>query len=289
MIVAYAAALTVILSVAIYGFDYYTLGAAERPYSPKHILLKPSGAIGIKLGLIGLGMFFVIFLYPLRKRWKWLSQQGNTKHWMDFHVLLGIAAPFVIALHASFKFRGFAGMAFWIMTAVALSGVVGRYLYAQVPRRVTAAEVSLKESHELQETYTTELSSQYLLRKSELQALFRVPTASEVAQMPMASALGCMVWLDLTRPFAVARLRRKTLTAWQTFLTLGGLFRTGNIELEKAVEIARTQAWLAKRLAFLSRAEKLFHLWHVVHKPFSYSFAVLAIVHIGVVWMLGYL
>ena len=63
-------------------------------------------------------MFLAIFLYPLRKVWAWLRGKGAPKHWLDFHVLLGLAAPFVIAFHSSFKFRGFAGIAFWIMVAV---------------------------------------------------------------------------------------------------------------------------------------------------------------------------
>jgi type IV secretory pathway VirB2 component (pilin) len=33
----------------------------------------------------------------------------------------------------------------------------------------------------------------------------------------------------------------------------------------------------------------VFHLWHVVHKPFSYTFAVLAMIHIGLVMMMGYM
>ena len=36
-----------------------------------------------------------------------------------------------------------------------------------------------------------------------------------------------------------------------------------------------------KRVLFLSRSQKVFHLWHVVHKPFSYAFAVLALLHIS--------
>jgi hypothetical protein len=39
----------------------------------------------------------------------------------------------------------------------------------------------------------------------------------------------------------------------------------------------------------LSHAQRVFQLWHVVHKPFSYAFAVLALVHIAVVMMLGFL
>ena len=101
-------------------------------------MLRPSGPIGVNLGLFGVLMFFVIYLYPLRKRWGWLGRQGNARHWLDFHVVLGTAAPLVIALHSSFKFGGIAGMAFWIMVAVSLSGVIGRYLYGQIPRRARA-------------------------------------------------------------------------------------------------------------------------------------------------------
>ena len=286
---AYAAAIALIAALAIYGADYYTLDVAQRPFSEKYAQLRPAGSIGIKLGLLGLGMFLVIFLYPLRKRWMWLSRQGSTRHWMDFHVLLGLAAPFVIAFHASFKFRGFAGMAFWIMTAVALSGVIGRYLYGQIPRRVTAAELTLKEIREQQERYAAELSAQSMVRRSDLEKLLRMPTEAQVARMPVVFALVYMIWLDCLRPWRIARLRRGAMSGSQILLSLGGLLRTNNYKVEKIVDTAREQASLAKRLVFLSRAQQVFHLWHVVHKPFSYSFAILALIHIGVVWMLGYL
>lgn len=289
LVAGYATALTLIASLAIYGYDYYILDAAQRPYSPKHMLLKPGGRIGINLGLLGLAMFCTIFLYALRKRWPWLSRLGSSKRWLDFHVLLGLSAPFVIAFHSSFKFRGFAGMAFWIMTAVALSGVVGRYLYAQIPRRVSAAELTLKDLRDLQERHTSELANQRLIWKSDLEALFRGPTEAEIARMPIVAVLGYMILLDIARPFRIARLRRRTLMPLATVLCLGGLLRTGNVDLENAVAVAREQASLAKRMAFLSRAQQVFHLWHVVHKPFSYSFAVLALVHISVVWLLGFI
>ena len=53
---------TLIVALTVYGFDYYTQGTADRPFSPKHVALKPSGVIGIKLGFLGLAMFLVIFL-----------------------------------------------------------------------------------------------------------------------------------------------------------------------------------------------------------------------------------
>jgi len=62
-------------------------------------------------------MFLIIFPVPPRKHWGWLMKKGIPGIGWTTHVILGIAAPFVIAFHSSFKFRGFAGMAFWIMFA----------------------------------------------------------------------------------------------------------------------------------------------------------------------------
>ena len=285
----YLAAITLLAGLAYYGRDYYWLDAAQRPFSAKHAELKPSGSIGIKLGLTGLCLFVAIFLYPLRKRWPWLASKGSTRHWMDFHILFGLSAPFLIALHSSFKFRGFAGMAFWLMVAVSTSGVVGRYLYGQIPRRVNAAELSLKESHDLRQQLVNDLGNQKWFTPRDLETVFHLPDATTVSRLPMLVSLGYMVALDVARPFRVARLRGRALSGTQIFLTLGGLLASGNSELERVIRLAREQASLSKRLLFLARAQQVFHLWHVVHKPFSYSFAVLALLHIGVVFMLGYM
>jgi len=279
---------TLLVALTVYGFDYYTLGTADRPFSPKHVALKPSGLIGIKLGFLGLAMFLVIFLYPLRKAWPWLMKKGNSRHWLDYHVILGISAPFVIAFHASFKFRGFAGMAFWIMFAVSVSGIIGRYLYGQIPRNLKAAELTRKELQELHQKFAGALTAQRLISERDLRALLSMPSPERVASLWMVTALVYMLALDIARVFRVARLRRHALGFGGTVMTLGGFLRTGNRQLEKAIVAAREDAALTKRILFLKRAEQVFHLWHVVHKPFSYTFALLAMIHIGVVFWMGY-
>ena len=285
----YFVAFGLLAAIAWYGRDYYWLNVAERPFSDKHSALRPSGSIGLKLGLAGLGLFVAIFLYPLRKRWQWLGSIGSTRHWMDFHILFGLTAPFLIALHSSFKFRGFAGMAFWIMVAVSASGVIGRYLYGQIPRRVNAAELSLKESHDLRQQLIDELAGQHWFTAQDLESVFHLPDTTTVSRLPVVVSLVYMVVLDIVRPFRIARLRARVLKPTALFWTIGGLFATDNVELERVIRLAREQAALSKRLLFLARAQQVFHLWHVVHKPFSYSFAVLALIHIGVVFMLGYM
>jgi hypothetical protein len=284
----YAVSIALILGLSIYGFNYYTLSAADRPFSPKHVLLRPSGPIGLKLGFLGFLIFMGIFLYPLRKAWPWLGQQGSARHWLDIHVMLGITAPFIIAFHSSFKFRGFAGIAFWIMVAVSLSGIIGRYLYSQIPRSLNAAELSMRELQEVQEKLAHQLAQQDLLPQADLRSLLKLPSQERVDRMFTPFALVYMVVLDALRAFRIAKLRRHSLGFGEQIATFAGFLKTRNHDLEKAVAMAREEASMAKRVLFLKRSQQVFHLWHVVHKPFSYTFALLAIIHIAVVMMMGY-
>jgi hypothetical protein len=286
---AYVLAIAFIVAIAANGYRYYLLPLSERPFSPQHAALRPSGSVGLKLGIIGVCCFCVIFLYPLRKKCGWLQRQGSSRHWLDFHVVLGLSAPFIIAFHASFKFQGFAGMAFWIMLSVSLSGVVGRYLYSQIPRRVNSTEITLKELKDEQELLVQTLASQRLVLKSHLDRLFRLPSEHQIARWPTVFCLAYMMALDLARPFHVARLRIRCLFFGQVLTTAFGFMHSGNHELESVIALAREQASLSKRLLFLSRTQKVFHLWHVVHRPFSYTFVVLVVIHIAVVYMLGYI
>lgn len=284
----YVLAIVSNLAIFIYGFDYYKLSAVDRPFSPKHHMFRPSGPIGLYLGFIGVALFIGIFLYPIRKHWAWLGQIGKTRHWLDIHVLMGLTAPFIIAFHSTFKFKGIAGLAFWIMFAVSASGVVGRYLYAQIPRRVTTVELSMKELQELQESLSQELASQRLLPAAQLSDLLRMPNANTVNRLPIFIALPYMIILDVVRAFGVARLRRHAISTGEYFTTFFGFFKTTHRDLERAIHAAAEEAALSKRLLFLSRSQKVFHLWHVIHKPFSYAFAVLAMLHIGLQFVLGY-
>jgi hypothetical protein len=281
-------ALAVVLVIAGYGYNYYSLSAELRPFSPKHEILRPSGSIGIKLGMLGVFLFFLIYLYPLRKRWGWLGRQGNSRHWLDFHVVLGTTAPIIIAFHSSFKFGNIAGMAFYSMLAVTLSGFVGRYLYSQIPRSLNAAELSMKEMEEREEALRKELAQHKLAFGKRMEALYNLPTQEDVAGTPMLVALLWMMLIDFKRPVQVSLVRLQGAGFSRWLLAFCGLRQTSDRKLEHAIGVARQQAALSKRILFLTRTQQVFHLWHVVHRPFSYAFAILAVLHIGIALFMGY-
>jgi hypothetical protein len=286
--IAYWIATGLTLIQLAYGLNYYILSQAERALSPKHALLKPSGMIGLHLGMVAFGMFLIVYLYAVRKIWPWLGRQGSARHWLDFHVLLGIMAPVLVTFHSAFKFSGLAGVAFWLMVIVAFSGIVGRYIYSQIPRSLSFAEVSLKEANEQSGKLAEQLKGLGILSPREVDSLVRLPNLQQSESMSMLSALWKMMVFDMEFPIRIMRLRQKMLWSHRKTMSLVGLRRTQNAKLEAAIATAREQVVLAKKILFLSKTHQMLHLWHLIHRPFSYSFALLASIHVILMLMLGY-
>jgi len=287
--IAIASSLLLIGTIGTYGASYWLLPLDQRPYSDKYELLRPSGTIGLKLGVLGTVLFFIIFLYAFRKIIPWLGRLGSATHWMDFHVVAGLTAPVLIAFHASFKFQGIAGFAFWIMVAVAVSGVIGRYLYAHIPRSLNATELSLNELQASERDLSDALIDQSIYSPEQLSRVLYVPSAEHIRKIGPLLALGSMIALDVGLPFQIAGLRRAHSGFWGNLRSAGGLFSTGNGTVEEVVRLVRQKLSLSRRVVFLHQTQRVFHLWHVIHRPFSYAFAVLAILHIVVATGFGFM
>ena len=285
---ALAAAVVLVGGLGWYGWDYYMLDLAQRVEHPLHRVLRPSGTIGLRLGMFGVLLFMVIFIYPLRKRWRWLGAMGKTKHWLDFHSIVGVTAPIIITYHAAFKMGGLAGWAYWVMIGAALSGFVGRYIYTMIPRSLHATELAVGELDTENARLSEDLSRQDKFEPGQLAALLEVPSPQDVRRMPLLAVLWTLLLLDLKRPMLVSALRRRALGPGARLLTLGGILASGNRDLESVISNARRQARLRTKIAFLDRVRQMFYLWHVVHRPFSVSFVILVVVHIGVVVTMGY-
>jgi len=131
--------------VLVYGAPYYRLPMAERVRDPLHAWLRPSGYIGQSAGIVALAIFAFLWLYPLRKRYRWLAWTGSVARWLDVHVSAALLLPILVAVHAAWRFGGLIGLGFWAMMLVWTSGLVGRYLYARIPRSRNGVELSRDE------------------------------------------------------------------------------------------------------------------------------------------------
>jgi len=166
--------LLIIISIIVLtyiGFSYYNKPIEERFFDPNYALLKPSGLIGHGLGIIGSIMIVVgLFSYMIRKRFKVFARFGVLKYWLEFHIFLSTLGSVFVVYHTTFKFGGIVSVGFWSMAIVWISGVVGRYIYIQIPRSIEGRELTLKEIQEYKSDLDSELMNKYQIDISEIKS-----------------------------------------------------------------------------------------------------------------------
>jgi len=132
------------------GLAYYKLSLEDRVYHPDHKILKPSGILGHGMGIIGTLLIIIgVSSYWARKRFRSLSRMGQLKYWLEFHIFLCTLGPILVLFHTAYKFGGLVAISFWSMVAVFLSGIIGRFIYIQIPRSIEGRELSLNEVREM--------------------------------------------------------------------------------------------------------------------------------------------
>ncbi len=108
---------------------------------------KSRGLLGHGIGILGFVLMLMTeTLYSLRKRSR-QARWGRTANWLRFHIVTGLVGPYMVLLHAAWRYNGLAGLVTLMTIIVVISGFVGRYIYTRVPRN---ADGLMLEAGELQ-------------------------------------------------------------------------------------------------------------------------------------------
>jgi len=134
------------LAWALVHADYYTLPSDARPVHEKHLDLRPGQGLGLALGICACALILFNLLYLARREKKFGVTFGSLRAWMSVHVATGILALLSATLHAGMDVRDtVGGHALWALVALVLTGAVGRYFYAYVPRATNGRELDVDE------------------------------------------------------------------------------------------------------------------------------------------------
>ena len=76
---AFCTTVALVLLVGFDGWEYYRAPLGSRGYLPQHALLRPSGAVGLTLGVAGVVSMLCTLPYAVRKRWRRLSGLGTVR------------------------------------------------------------------------------------------------------------------------------------------------------------------------------------------------------------------
>ncbi len=262
----------------ILGLEYYTTPLEERFFNPLHNELKPSGFIGHGLGILGsLMMLTGVSSYMLRKRIKKLHRIGVLKHWLEFHIFLCSVGPLLVLYHTAFKFGGIVAVSFWSMVAVVASGVIGRFIYIQIPRTIQGRELSLNEIMQENQSYSNQLRQKYNLSEKLI---------SEIENLSHAEVDNKMKFSQLV-PFYFREIftKKKQLKVVREKLHNEKL-STENIK--SIISISTKKITAARKITMLRLMQRLFKYWHVAHLPFAIIMLIIMLVHVGVAIAFGY-
>ena len=262
--------------LGILGSDYYTTELNERFFHAQNDLLKPSGSIGHGIGIAG-SMFMLIgvFGYMARKRFRSLSRLGVLKHWLEFHIFLCSLGPILVLYHTAFKFGGLVAFSFWSMVAVVISGIIGRFIYLQIPRSIEGRALSLNELTLKKANFNLKLQAEFQLDDEFLDFL-NVNTLSD-EELYAGTFLSRMV--------KRLKIEREQLKSIKSELKKRNISRRNFKKIEAYV---KAEIVLGRRIAWLSTMQNYLRYWHVLHLPFALIMLVIMIVHVIVAVLFGY-
>lgn len=271
-------------AINLAGLPYYMLPAAERVRSALHPWLKPTGYVGQTAGFLSFAMFLYMWLYPMRKKFRWLDFTGTLAGWLDVHVAAGILIPFLAAIHAAWHFTGLIGLGYGAMMVVCLSGIVGRYLYVRIPRSRSGLELSIEEANAQRQALLQRIVAATGLGEGMVDKLLSADPLPYQGLGPARTVVR-MLLDDFSRARSARRLRRH----WKG--VSGARTAADRAVFSEVLRLARRQMALSQQVRMLDATHRVFRYWHVAHRPFAITALVGVVLHVvtavalGVTWI----
>jgi len=262
----------------IYGYSYYLTSNEERFFHELHKFLKPSGLIGHGLGIIGsLMMIIGVSSYMIRKRVRKFFRLGFLKYWLEVHIFLCSVGPILVLYHTTFKFGGIVAVSFWSMIAVVVSGVIGRFIYIQIPRSIQGQEYSLDELKSLDQDYTNRLKAEFGLDDILITKLEYFNKIQIHKRTNFFSIGGLIIKDHYMNKKLIKEFKRELISR-----------KIESSKVKAIIKLCNSKLILSRKISLLHSVHKIFKYWHIIHLPFAIIMLIIMLVHVTVAVTFGY-
>jgi hypothetical protein len=248
--------------------------------------LNAGVGVGLALGVLALACMLAQLLYPLRKRFHALAFLGPVKHWFRSHMIIGTLGPLAALYHCNFMPGSVnSRVALYSALVVAGSGFIGRYIYSKIHqglygRRTTLQEllarvVAAKPSDPRIATFVPDLSR-------------RLAEFDQAVLRPPASLLSCTVlplrlaWITRAERWKLMRFVRRRLLVESVCSPVIAQHRKGFEKITRHYVATHLRA--VRRVAEFVAYQRLFALWHVLHRPFFVILLIALAIHVYAVY-----
>ncbi len=219
-------------------------------------------------------MLIGVLGYMARKRIRMFSRLGALKYWLEFHIFLCTLGPIMVLFHTTFKFGGIVSVSFWSMIGVVASGVVGRFIYLQIPHTIEGREMSRNELSGMKVNFYAELKKEYGIDSEILDWLNRL--LLDQSTLHKGNFFMRIFSRFMYERKVVKRLKRKLKTQNISRRNIGKISR-----------IVKAEMILTRWIAWLSTMQDYLRYWHVAHLPFALIMLAIMIVHVIVAVLFG--
>lgn len=267
-----ALALTLLASAWVFLFrGYYGLDAPERPGAEQHEWLRPNGMVGLTLGIGAVFLVLVNLSYLLRRSARMEFLPGSLQGWMTVHVATGIGALLFALIHSAMAPHAtIAGHALLAMAVLVLSGAVGRYFYAFVPRAANGRELALDEV----QAELAGLSGDWDRQRPSFAQHVRDELQRLVAD-------GRWTGSFFGRLLALARSQRRLNASLATLRAEGEREGLAEDQLDALIDLARRAQRTALMAAHYEDLRTLIASWRWIHRWVALALVLLVALHIA--------
>ncbi len=234
------------------------------------------------LGVSGATLMGLLLLYPVRKalaKGRWLGRIGG---WFHIHIVFGIFGPVLIAYHSNFGPGGSnANVALWSMIAVAVSGIIGHFIYANVSASFYANKQKAREQLDGIEAALSQLNTMHASRKQIVDGLAAFEAELLTPRQGVIASLLARFRLE-TRKRQLARSLSWHLSEAADQLHMSEL----DHEQLRGIIGRHFGAYVrtARHASSRSIREQIWARWRLFHLPAFIIMAVATVLHVAAVW-----
>lgn len=246
----------------------------------------PKSGTGYWLGILGALTMLMLLIYSLRKRFKLTRAIGTIPFWFRTHMLLGTLGPVLILFHANFRLGALnSNVAFFTMLIVAVSGVIGRYIYRRIHLglygRKAHVQDLLLEAETMRQSLGREMQAASLVGQ-EL-AAFSEGIESKLPRTAFESLrTGAMIALRSRRLQANVIAQARHLIREQG-RQAGWTWSQRRVRQRRVEYLVGRYALAVRKAAEFAFFERLFALWHIFHLPLFFLMLLSGAVHVWAV------
>jgi hypothetical protein len=160
------------------------------------------------------------------------------------------------------------------MVVVVASGVIGRYIYLQIPRTMEGREMSLNEVRQMKDNVNDTIKNRYQLDENSYNVILKY-TQSNTLHLH-----GNIVVRMITRYF----VDFKRIKGLKRTLRKNRMPRAG---ISGIIRLLKEEISLNNKVQRLQTMQQLFKYWHIVHLPFALIMLVIMIIHVGITLAFG--